>query len=379
MSTGKKILFIPDNSAWGGSELLWSRTALELSSHGINCHILKRPSLEFPIALSTDFNDSGITISIIPPAPDNGILKRFFKKTGLIESQTNLIRKVIHEIAPDLIVFNQGYNFNSIALAEQLYDLDIPFISISHALNENYWPNVVLACRMREFFSYSKHNYFVSECNLNRTANQLSAFPGHASVVRNPVDPKCYSGPLIYPDDLTTFHIAFPGRYDFKSKGQDLILDVLSDNKWQNRSLHLNFYGNGPDHDALCNLVAFKNMKNVTVHGYVTPESIWLHNHALVLTSRFEGLPIVIPEAMMFGRIPIVTDVSGNAELINDNVTGFVARGTSPKAIDEALDRAWNSRASWKEMGFSARNSVLNDYDPKPEVVFAMKLIEYLS
>ena len=126
--------------------VIQSRTALELSIHGINCHILKRPSLEFPNALLTDFNGSGIAISIIPPAIDNGILNRFFKNTGLIETQTNRIRKVIHEIAPDLIVFNQGYNFNSIALAERLYDMDIPFISISHALNEHYWPNTNLAC-----------------------------------------------------------------------------------------------------------------------------------------------------------------------------------------------------------------------------------------
>jgi glycosyl transferase family 1 len=47
-------------------------------------------------------------------------------------------------------------------------------------------------------------------------------------------------------------------------------------------------------------------------------------NHVHAMPSRIEGLPLVLIEAMLCGRPVVATDVAG-AEVIEDEVTGFLA------------------------------------------------------
>jgi glycosyltransferase involved in cell wall biosynthesis len=105
---------------------------------------------------------------------------------------------------------------------------------------------------------------------------------------------------------------------------------------------------------------------------------VWARHHALILPSRSEGLPLAVVEAMLCGRICIVTDVAGNSELLEDNFTGFVAKAPAPDLVDEALDRAWRRRHEWQEMGKAAAQSVRKRVPPDPVGAFA-SLISSLS
>jgi glycosyltransferase involved in cell wall biosynthesis len=86
--------------------------------------------------------------------------------------------------------------------------------------------------------------------------------------------------------------------------------------------------------------------------------SVWANHHALALPSRSEGLPLAVVEAMLCGRMCIVTDVSGNAELIENNGTGFIAKAPTPDLLDEAMERAWQRRSEWQEMGARAARAI---------------------
>lgn len=95
-------------------------------------------------------------------------------------------------------------------------------------------------------------------------------------------------------------------------------------------------------------------LRRVTVHGYSTDvASLWETHHALLLTSRTEGLPLVVQEAMACGRVPIVTDAGGTAEIVEDGVDGFVARAAAVADIDDAMERAWARRADWPSIGLA--------------------------
>jgi glycosyltransferase involved in cell wall biosynthesis len=102
---------------------------------------------------------------------------------------------------------------------------------------------------------------------------------------------------------------------------------------------------------------------------------IWASHHALVLPSRYEGLPLSLVEAMLCGRPSIVTNVSGNTELLEDNVTGFVAAAPTASFVDEALERAWNRRADWPAIGAAAAHQVRERVPPDPAGVFADELL----
>jgi glycosyltransferase involved in cell wall biosynthesis len=58
---------------------------------------------------------------------------------------------------------------------------------------------------------------------------------------------------------------------------------------------------------------------------------------------------------MISGRVPIVTDIGGHREIIEDGVNGFIAADPTVEALDEALERAWSAREDWQAIGARAR------------------------
>jgi len=95
----------------------------------------------------------------------------------------------------------------------------------------------------------------------------------------------------------------------------------------------------------------------------------------LVLPSRFEGLPLALVEAMWCGRPALVTAVAGNAELCLDNETGFVAPASSADLLAETMERAWDRRLKWSEMGRAARLRVEQIIPKDPVADFCQQLI----
>jgi len=170
-----------------------------------------------------------------------------------------------------------------------------------------------------------------------------------------------------YPNIEDNYYIAFPARLLTIHKGQDLLLEVLSQSKWQKRNLVVNFYGVGPDEQKLKQIVKEKNIKNVNFLGHIeSMREIWEKNHAFILTSHMEGLPIVLLSAMFAGRVPIVTNVGGNSEVIIDRENGFVSSDVSIESIDETLERAWNRKSEWEDLGKKGKEYINKLYPVNP-------------
>jgi glycosyltransferase involved in cell wall biosynthesis len=55
------------------------------------------------------------------------------------------------------------------------------------------------------------------------------------------------------------------------------------------------------------------------------------------LSSLWEGLPRVLPQAMAAGLPIVATAVDGNAEAVTDGVNGFLTPPGNPQAFAEAL------------------------------------------
>lgn len=56
------------------------------------------------------------------------------------------------------------------------------------------------------------------------------------------------------------------------------------------------------------------------------------------MTSRWEGLPLTLLEAMAMGVVPVSTDVDGCAEVIRDGIDGRLVPAGDPQAMADALD-----------------------------------------
>lgn len=74
----------------------------------------------------------------------------------------------------------------------------------------------------------------------------------------------------------------------------------------------------------------------------------------LLNTSTYEGLPVAIIEAMGMGLPIVVTDVSGNRDLVDDGLNGLLAPLGDPRALSEAIARAILDKELYRSLSCGA-------------------------
>ncbi len=352
-----KIAFVTTNkSAWGGSEYLWYQTAIRfsVSGHKVIAGVPRWKSLPGELDLLRD-NDIDVKFTT-----DVSSIKKIVNRIVPSRNQLSYMNdgyKFLNDFRPDLTVINQGGNWGGIDLMEFCSGSGLKYVTISQAANEAKWPDDNSSLKLMSGLRKAEMNYYVSNANIRLTELQSAARIDKARVVFNPFNVR-YSYDPPYPDVNSGFRIANVARHEFYPKGHDILFCVLNEKKWRDRNLIVSLYGKGEHSNSVKRLKDYFRLDNVKIEGHVSPEEIWKTNHALILASRYEGLPLALVEAMLCSRVPVVTSVSGNPEVITDNENGFLAKAATPEFLDEALERAWQSRDNWKEIGVKAGKSI---------------------
>jgi len=83
---------------------------------------------------------------------------------------------------------------------------------------------------------------------------------------------------------------------------------------------------------------------------------------ALALTSRWEGLPNVVIEAMATGAVPVATNVGGVRDLVTPDETGFIVPAGDPAAIAAALGAVLDDPDRAARMAIAGRRRVEADF-----------------
>lgn len=84
---------------------------------------------------------------------------------------------------------------------------------------------------------------------------------------------------------------------------------------------------------------------------------------AYVMSSAWEGMPMVLLEAGASGLPIVATDVGGNREVVLDGKTGFLVSPKDPKALAQAMLRLMNLAPEVrKQMGEAARQYIEANY-----------------
>lgn len=68
---------------------------------------------------------------------------------------------------------------------------------------------------------------------------------------------------------------------------------------------HLNIVGSGNNDDIVKRLIKKHGFKNVTFHGWQPREEFLKRSSILMMTSKYEGLPLSVIEAQAFGCVPV--------------------------------------------------------------------------
>lgn len=145
--------------------------------------------------------------------------------------------------------------------------------------------------------------------------------------------------------DNSTIRFIAIGRLDSQKGFNDLIeICSIFKGKYKSRPWSIDIYGDGELKNFLLSKIERLNLQeNVIIHdpvGNLAP--IYQRATALLMTSYYEGMPMVLLEALSFGTPCIAFDCdSGPSELIHDGSNGFlISKRNKQKFVSSMLEIA---------------------------------------
>jgi glycosyltransferase involved in cell wall biosynthesis len=378
MRVNKRIAFVSnmDDSAWGGSEELWSRVALHLAARGyeVCASVVEWEPTHRRVQ---DLIERGIDVWFRPKR--YSLLERALRKARS-DARAPIVaevEKMIAAHAPALVVFSAGGPYPWFDLMELCIEKHVPFVTIGQANWEGRWLLDEHATRHRKALAVALRCYFVSHANMRLAEKHLGGELRNGEVVFNPFNID-YDISLPWPQ-ATELRLACVARLDPNAKGQDLLLEALADPVWRERDWRLELYGEGGMKQTLRALAERLGLSHrVGFAGHRSVREIWATNHVLVMPSRHEGMPLAMVEALLCARPVLATDVAGHADIIEDGINGFLAEAPTSSHVAIALERLWAKRAVLEDMGKQGAARIRELVPRDPAQVFAEKLKGHL-
>lgn len=140
--------------------------------------------------------------------------------------------------------------------------------------------------------------------------------------IANPVTIDTHSD--TYPEGKLK-RLLYVGRLECENKKPDRVLKVWSQIENSSPDWSLDIVGDGPDKEFLEELANDMQLKHCHFCGYQNPVSYYKQSPIMLLTSDFEGFPLVLVEAMSLGVIPVVYgSFSAAADIIDNGINGIV-------------------------------------------------------
>ncbi len=284
------------------------------------------------------------------------------------------------EFKPDWVVLSQGDHNEGPDFAEECRQRNIKYIVINQLAKDGYWmPDGKGAESVFDLYTKAERCFFTCRNNIAIVEKQIGAELNNAEVHRNPYHVK-YQNILPYPPVNEKYYLAYPAALTVIHKAQDILFEVLRQPKWRERPIQVNLYGQGPNEQQLRKLRKFWELNTIHFKGQVSEmEDVWRENHGMILTSKMEGVPVVLVGALLCKRMAIVTDIGGHRDFVEDGVNGFIAKAPTVELIDDALERAWEKREDWEAMGIKGAEKAKEIIPPDPVGVFVQKLINLFS
>lgn len=174
-------------------------------------------------------------------------------------------------------------------------------------------------------------------------------------LIYNPVDVARFSAPAIPHDGIRIISV---GRLS-EAKNQRLLIEAVSKVAKTHRDVTLNILGDGPLRDDLEAYIKDNSLEDIVhllgnvnnVEDYLAEADIF------ALSSSYEGLPLVILEAMAAGLPIVSTDVGGVRDVVTDN--GILIEPQNADLLAEALLKLIESEKLRENMAVLSKNAVL--------------------
>ena len=137
------------------------------------------------------------------------------------------------------------------------------------------------------------------------------------------------------------------GRFSPKHKGFDLLIQAFTLFAQKNKEWQLDIVGDGPEKDMLQQMIHEHQLdKRITLHPFTHEiQKYYSSASVYVLSSRWEGMPLVLVEAMSHGLPVIASDIPTCQEVLGD--FGMFFKNGDIQELAQRLEDA--THLDWQE------------------------------
>jgi glycosyltransferase involved in cell wall biosynthesis len=267
-----------------------------------------------------------------------------------VRKRQDWVRERLLKEAP--CVFLPNYDFDMGGICPVLPD-EVIVVGIIHSDEPMYYDF------FRAYGKYWNHTVAVSREIAAKLAaidpgcaERLSTIPCGVTIPEAPASKP--AGPL---------RVAYCGRLTRHQKRVDLLARVICECHRQGLAIEFSIAGAGEDEPLFRQTVAEAEAAGrVRMLGVLPNEAalkLLAESHAMILTSEFEGLPVVMLEAMGRACVPVVSAVgSGVNELVRDGENGFLVPIGDAGGFVSRLGSFARNRGVLRDMGLCAFETI---------------------
>ena len=365
-----------NGAAWGGSEELWFRTALYAAraGHKVGCAFYDWPQKKERIE---QLKKAGCEVYLFSN-------KGREKKTPWQRLRYKITKRSVRRFAHSLPFSQYGLTVISLGSLEVVshYWKDFhKFIKnytlLFHAHSESELIKPRKKLLLRKWILQAKHNLFASKRTRVYLEKQLCMAVPNANVLINPLS---FEAPAEYTDYPASrngnYLFVMLAALDTRRKAQDNLVKALSAQKWKERPWQLYLYGIGNSAQQLRKLIDKNGLnRKIFLKGYTSNAKLALSEaHLLLQITHIDAMPLALMEGLAVGRPVVVSNVGDMPEWVMENWNGWISGDASVEAIDAILEKCWQARRSWEEMGRNSFQFFQERFPSRPEEYFLDQL-----
>lgn len=258
----------------------------------------------------------------------NGLEQVQLKNTGALE--IDKLDKPFNK--PDLVVFHEVYIKKFTIIAKKITDLCIPYIIIPHSqLTEEALKRKKFKKKLANILFFNKFikNAIAIQC-LSQSEYDQSSLANKKFIGTNGISSSIEKKQSFHDDRLSLVYI---GRLEAYQKGLDLMVSAFAKESEFLRKNRVSLDIYGPDYNGrygnLEKMILDKGIDDfVHLHHEIAgkeKQKVLMNCDLFIQTSRFEGMPMGILEAMSYGIPVVITEGTTLGQLVRDYFAGWVS------------------------------------------------------
>lgn len=289
---------------------------------------------------------------------------------ALIFTKKDSIQEILEKYNIEIAVFHGIYFKEYISYYKKIKGYNIPYVVIPHgslrneAQSQKRLPKIILN---KLFFNSFINNSSITQYLSEAEKNASSKFKHQNVIIPNGIFIK--ENLEWQKKKKEHFDFIFIGRYAIFHKGLDILINACEEIKdfMRNNKIRVNLYGVDFENslERLNTMVGDKGISDIVklndgIYGDEKFNKL-LEADCFIQTSRSEGQPVGIIEALSVGLVSVVTDGTTFADLVEKEECGYAAGSTS-HSVAETMIKVYKERGNLPQMSKRAREVIKDSF-----------------